>query len=67
MIFDSLSPQIDASTPEKEREARLIQAYLLHMSIGGRPKAFVALAKDMAEFLEQQLADCGVDDRPKDR
>jgi hypothetical protein len=64
MMAHDINPEIDTSTPELECEARLMQAYLLHVSTGGRPEAFVAKARDMAEHIERVLAGCK-DDRPR--
>ena len=58
-----INPEIDISTPELECEARLMQAYLLHVSTGGRPKAFLAKAADMAQHIERVLAEAK-DNRP---
>jgi hypothetical protein len=52
-----INPEIDISTPELKCEARLMQAYLLHVSCGGTPKSFIAKAQDMAEQIERVLAD----------
>ena len=57
------NPEIDISTPELECEALLMRAYLLHLSMGGKPKAFLAKALDMAQHIERTLAECK-DDRP---
>jgi hypothetical protein len=62
-VSADINPEIDISTPELECEARLMQAYLLHVSTGGRPKAFLAKALDMAQHIERTLADIK-DDRP---
>jgi hypothetical protein len=59
------NPEIDTSTPELECEAHLMSAYLLHVSIGGRRKAFLAKALKMAEHIERTLADI-LDDRPEE-
>jgi hypothetical protein len=61
---NNINSEIDTSTPELECEARLMQAYLLHVSTGGRPRAFVAKALDMAQHIEGVLAGCK-DDRPR--
>jgi hypothetical protein len=58
-----INPEIDTSTPELECEARLMQAYLCHVASGGRPKAFISKATDIANFIEQSLAGT-TDDRP---
>jgi hypothetical protein len=58
-----INPEIDTSTPELECEARLMQAYLLHVATGGRPKSFLAKALDMAHHIERTLARVE-DDRP---
>ena len=63
MMTPDINPEIDTSTPELECEARLMQAYLLHVSTGGRPKAFLAKALDMAQHIELTLAGVS-DDRP---
>jgi predicted transcriptional regulator len=59
-----INPEIDISTPELKCEARLMQAYLLHVSTGGRPETFLAKALDMAQHIERTLAECK-DDRPR--
>jgi hypothetical protein len=59
-----INPEIDTSTPELECEVRLMQAYLLHISMGGRPKTFLAKALDMAQHIERIIAGCK-DDRPR--
>jgi hypothetical protein len=59
-----INPELDTSTPEAECEVRLMQAYLLHVSAGGRPAAFIAKAHEMAEHIEKVLAECE-DDRPR--
>ena len=64
MTPTDFNPEIDTSTPEAECEAHLMRAYLLHLSMGGRPKAFVAKALDMAQHIELTLAECK-DDRPR--
>jgi hypothetical protein len=43
-----------------------MRAYLLHLSTGGRPKAFLAKALDMAQHIEGVFAGCK-DDRPPER
>jgi hypothetical protein len=63
MSTDDINPEIDTSTPEATCEARLMQAYLCHIQAGGRPKAFVAKALDMALHIEAVLAEVP-DDRP---
>jgi hypothetical protein len=65
MRDSSFNPEIDTSTPERECEAHLMRAYLLHISTGGRPKAFLAKARDMAQHIEATFAGCK-DDRPPD-
>jgi hypothetical protein len=68
MMAADMNPELDISTPELECEARLMQAYLLHVSSGGRPKAFLAKALDMALHIEQVLNIDGMkDNRPPDK
>jgi hypothetical protein len=64
MAAADIIPEIDTSTPELECEARLLQAYLLHIQAGGKALAFIAKAQQMAEHVEQVFAESEcVDDR----
>jgi hypothetical protein len=65
-MIGKFNPEIDTSTPELECEAHLMSAYLLHVSMGGRCKAFLAKALDMAEHIERTLADIK-DNRPPEK